>query len=89
MIINYKGSYFNCLKSFVRSAKITPSSDEYVRTLPHFCQFYRYLTSIFDGSEFFKNKSSDLIRLLDVRKELSRVAEGKGDDLGVSKRKDA
>lgn len=64
MLINYKGCYVNCLKSFLQSTGLRSDDPHYEEAVGHFRLFYLHLTQIFDGEEFFKRPSSFLINVV-------------------------
>jgi hypothetical protein len=75
MLINYKGSYVNCLKSFIQSTGLNARNHLYVTATKYFREFYLYLLHVFDGEEFFKHPSYYLIKLIDNENDLLTEAE--------------
>lgn len=75
MIINYRGSFIKCWGSFVDSIGIRKESTDYEHILVHFRAFYQFLMGVFEGDEFFRNRSEGLIALLNVSGDISREAE--------------
>ena len=75
MIINYRGSFIKCWGSFVDSIGIRKESDDYECILSHFGAFFKFLIGVFEGDEFFKNKSEGLIALLNGSGDIAKAAD--------------
>lgn len=75
MIINYRGSFIKCWGSFVESTGITKEEVHYEHLLAHFGEFFKFLLKVFEGDEFFKNKSENLIALLNGSGDITREAD--------------
>lgn len=59
----------------MESTGIAKGEEHYESMLVHFGEFYKFLLKVFEGDEFFKNRSENLIALLNGSGDITREAD--------------